>query len=552
MIIQLLIVLPILHHVVNSLQATDFYVHDLPLLPKEASSIRMHAGYLPVDPQHHGALFFWHFATKNISYKSRTVIWLNGGPGCSSLIGAWAEIGPFRFQDENTIIENNGSWNTFANLLFIDQPVGTGFSYIDTDSFIHQLNTMANQFLSFLDRYIEVFPELLQNDIYLAGESFAGQYIPYIAQEILTKRMDLKLRGLLIGNGWIDPITMYESYLPFAVANNLVQNNSVLYNNIANQVKICQNALSKKVHVFETACESILDQIMEHGAMNNHNTTKENGRCVNMYDVRLDDTWPHCGMNWPPDIKYVTLYLHRQDVMLRIHVNSNKSGWTECANSVWKAFRAYYSIPSIKLLPDLLRKIPIVLYSSEYDLICNHWATEKMIDTMTWNNGTGFDLGNGTLALPEPWIVDDEPAGLIRTARNLTYIFFYNASHMVPYNYARRSRAMLHQFMQLNSSVNADQITNMNAIENINLPKSRAYKRFGFTATASIIIIIALVGLVWFFVHKQKQIGIQTPYFRTRVLWSHNRDVELQQLVVYSLLDDGKENCNASSDITFV
>ncbi|CAF4465588.1 unnamed protein product [Rotaria sp. Silwood2] len=202
----------------------------------------MHAGQLPLDPKHNETLFFWHFASQYIADKSRTVIWFNGGPGCSSLIGAWTEIGPFRFQDENTIIENNGSWNMFANLLFVDQPVGTGFSYIDTDALIHELYAMANHFLSFLDRYIEVFPELLQNDIYLAGESFAGQYIPYIAKEILTKRSNLKLRGLLMGNAYIDPMTI------------------------------------------------------------------------------------------------------------------------------------------------------------EYDLICNHWATEKMMDAMAWNNRTGFDMGNGRLA----------------------------------------------------------------------------------------------------------------------------------------------------------
>ncbi|CAF4070502.1 unnamed protein product [Rotaria sp. Silwood2] len=384
----------------------------------------MHAGYLPVDPKHHGALFFWHFASKYTSDKPRTVIWFNGGPGSSSLIGAWAEIGPFRFQDENTIIENNGSWHMFVNLLFVDQPVGTGFSYIDTDALIHELDEMANQFLSFLDRYIEVFPELLQNDIYLAGESFAGQYIPYIAKEILTKRSKLKLRGLLIGNGWIDPVTIYESYLPFAVANNLVKNNSVLYNDISNQLRICQRALSKEVHVFEEECYLIMNQILSDGAMNNHYTRKEKGRCVNVYDVRLDDTWPHCGTNWPPEMKYLTLYLHRQDVMSHIHVDSRKSEWARFSYSIFKTFRAYHSEPSVKLLPDLLQKIPIVLYSSEYDLICNHWATEKMIDTMTWNNRTGFDMGNGTLAPLVPWIVDNEPVGLIRTAHDAKENFY--------------------------------------------------------------------------------------------------------------------------------
>lgn len=143
MIVQLSIFFSIFICAMAHLQADDFYVHGLPFMPNKTSFIRIHAGHLPVNPQHHGALFYWHFARKYADEKSRTVIWLNGGPGCSSLIGAWMEIGPFRFQDFNTIVENDGSCHLYANLLFIDQPVGTAFFYID----------------------IETFPELLQDDI---------------------------------------------------------------------------------------------------------------------------------------------------------------------------------------------------------------------------------------------------------------------------------------------------------------------------------------------------------------------------------------------------
>ncbi len=551
MIVLLLIFCSFWSHVVICLQASDFYVHDLPLLPKNASSIHMHAGHLPVNPQHHGALFFWHFASQYVADKPRTVIWLNGGPGCSSLIGAWVEIGPFRFQDENTIVENNGSWHLFTNLLFVDQPVGSGFSYIDIDSFIHELDEMANQFLGFLDRYIEIFPELLLHDIYLAGESFAGQYIPYIAQAILTQRSALKLSGLLIGNGWIDPLVIYKSYLPFAVAHNLVKKNSVLYDDITDQVEVCQQAYANHSHVLEEACGLILDKIQRNGAMNNHYTEHQKGRCVNIYDVRLDDTFPQCGINWPSDLIYVTPYLHREDVMSRIHVDSKKSEWTECSGSVHQTFRASHSKPSIELLPDLLQRIPIVLYSGDYDLICNHWATEKMIDAMTWNNGTGFDLGNGTLAPIEPWIVENEHAGLIRTARNLTYILFYNASHIVPYNQARRSRFMLHQFIKLSFNP----LTKSTTVGNIvvtNQTTHRVSKRALFIALIIIIIILICVGFIWFFMYKWRQSRILTPRSIIRVIRSRIRGVERQQLRLYSIIQDSNEYLCGSDDETLL
>ena len=77
------------------------------------------------------------------------------------------EIGPYRLKDESTLRENEGSWNEFANLLFVDNPVGTGFSYVDTDSYIHELDEMADQFITFLSKFFEIFPEYDRDDVSL-------------------------------------------------------------------------------------------------------------------------------------------------------------------------------------------------------------------------------------------------------------------------------------------------------------------------------------------------------------------------------------------------
>lgn len=75
------------------------------------------------------------------------------------------EIGPYRLKDENTLVLNDGSWHEFANLLFVDNPVGTGFSYVDTDSYVHELDEMADQFLVFLEKFFAIFPEYEQDDV---------------------------------------------------------------------------------------------------------------------------------------------------------------------------------------------------------------------------------------------------------------------------------------------------------------------------------------------------------------------------------------------------
>ena len=75
------------------------------------------------------------------------------------------EIGPYRLNDESTLRYNDGSWDEFANILFVDNPVGTGFSYVDTDSYVHELKEMADQMILFLKKFFEMFPEYEDNDV---------------------------------------------------------------------------------------------------------------------------------------------------------------------------------------------------------------------------------------------------------------------------------------------------------------------------------------------------------------------------------------------------
>ena len=74
------------------------------------------------------------------------------------------EIGPYRLKDDSTLEYNTGSWDEFANLLFVDNPAGTGFSVIDGDSYLHELPEMADQFVIFLEKFFALFPEYEQDD----------------------------------------------------------------------------------------------------------------------------------------------------------------------------------------------------------------------------------------------------------------------------------------------------------------------------------------------------------------------------------------------------
>ncbi|KAI9714348.1 MAG: Cell death protease [Bogoriella megaspora] len=436
--------------------AAEYFIHSLPGQP-DGPLLKMHAGHVEITPEHHGNLFFWHFQNRHIGDRQRTVIWLNGGPGCSSMDGALMEVGPYRVNDNGTLRYNDGSWDEFANLLFIDNPVGTGFSYVDSDSYIHELPTMADQVVKFLEKWFTVFPEYSHDDIYLAGESYAGQHIPYIAQAMLDRNEKAiagtawNVSGMLIGNGWISPTDQYLSYVPFAYKHGVLESGSQGASQVEEQLATCTKKLNEggNDHIDTNDCEQVLQEILKVTG------TKEDGQnmCVNMYDVRLKDTSPSCGMNWPPDLTAVTPYLRRDDVVKALHIDDDKkTGWQECNRQVSSNFKARNSKPSIEMLPKLLEKVPTVLFSGEQDLICNHVGTESLIKGMSWNGGTGFEVSPGTWAPKHDWEFEGEPAGIYQSARNLTYVLFYNSSHMVPFDYPRRTRDMLDRFIGVDIS----------------------------------------------------------------------------------------------------
>lgn len=250
----------------------------------------------------------------------------------------------------------------------------------------------------------------------------------------------------MIGNGWISPNEQYEAYITFAYEKGLVEKGSELANKLEAQLRVCRNelALTTSNKVDNRACEQILSDMLRLTQKKGKNGENQ---CINMYDVRLTDSYPSCGMNWPPDLQYVTPYLRKSEVVSALHINPSKNtGWTECNGAVGNAFSAQKSEPAVNLLPGLLEEIQVLLFSGSEDLICNHMGTEAFISNLEWNGGKGFELSPGNTAARRPWTFEGDEAGFWQEARNLTYVLFNNSSHMVPFDYPRRTRDMLDRF----------------------------------------------------------------------------------------------------------
>ena len=248
---------------------------------------------------------------------------------------------------------------------------------------------------------------------------------------------------MLIGNGWISPVEQYNSYLRQVYSKGIIKEGSDDAKELEQARERCISELNKpEMHdrVEVPYCEGTLQGILDKAT--------KNKRCPNMYDLRLTDTQHACGMNWPPDLKQMKPYLRTPELLEALHINKDKNtGWVECSGSVQQNFNPIKSKAAIAILPDLIEKVPTILFSGAEDLICNHFGTEDFIHNMEWNGAKGFEITPGTWAPRQDWTFEGESAGIYQSARNLTYVLFYNSSHMVPFDYPRRTRDMLDRFM---------------------------------------------------------------------------------------------------------
>ncbi|GAA5980646.1 hypothetical protein JCM10908_001720 [Rhodotorula pacifica] len=433
--------------------AADLYVDSLPGLPSDAR-LQLFAGNIPATSPNAAAstasdtdahLYFLLARNRHIPKRERLVLWLNGGPGCSSFDGSLVELGPVRVNEDGTLrVVEGTAWNEYANVLFLDQPAGTGYSYVTKDDDVHELDTAAQQVVNFLANFYRIFPEYATMDTFIAGESYAGQYIPYIADAIeKTTLVRTPLRGLMIGSGWISPREQYPAYLSYLEQNKLVDTSTEAYNALQRTVAACERTLNKlasqggKGMVLVSECEQIL------GAMSR--ATVRSDKCLNTYDTR---EYIPCGQEWPPDMPQVTRYLRRLDVIKALHAEegTRDKEWSQCSAAVGAKFWTPQSVPSVYLLPGLLEKMPVLLFSGDADLMCAGVGVERMIENLEWNGLKGFNESE-----TYDWFVNGESAGRWTTARNLTYVSVYNSSHMVPMDQPAASHDMLLRFLQVDT-----------------------------------------------------------------------------------------------------
>ena len=412
----------------------------LPGLDAQAFRSAHYAGHLSIDRRTDSRIFYWLFEAEGGAANKPLLVWLNGGPGCSSMDGLFLEVGPLRV-DGDRIGINPHSWHRHANLLFVDQPVGTGFSFTrDRDSYPSTYPQVSEQFHHFLLNFFRLHTRfLLPNNpkqtipIYICGntfdialkylrckssigESHAGIYIPYMVQTIFSKNGNrdiyFDVRGIALCNPWIEPFHQYD-VSEFAYGMGFISKGQL--NLLKQRERRCRDLLSKKKYN-QRSCTSLLDEVLDASTLRGHS------RLV-MYDARKFATTP----SFPPQHEAVERYLNRAEVRAALHVSACPHRFAECTDPPYNALLRWEGLGSSEALANILDKdVPVLVFSGVHDVICNHLGVEKALRNLKWKGRLAWLKASASV-----WLLDKRPVGYLTSHANLHNLKVLDAGHMV-------------------------------------------------------------------------------------------------------------------------
>ncbi|KAK3725422.1 hypothetical protein LTR37_000392 [Vermiconidia calcicola] len=385
--------------------------------------VKQYSGYLDND-EDDKHLFYWFFESRNDPKNDPVLLWLNGGPGCSSLTGLFMELGPSSINEKREVHYNPSSWNSNASVIFLDQPVNVGYSY--SGSSVSNTVAAGKDVYALLTLFFKQFPEYTEQPFHISGESYAGHYIPVFASEILShKKRNINLQSVLIGNGLTDGLTQYEYYRPMACGDGgwpAILDES--------ECRSMDNALPRCQSLIENCynSESVFSCVPASIYCNNAIIGPYQRTGMNPYDVRKK-----CGDNplCYDELDYVQEYLNRDDVMEAL--GAEVDSYDSCNFDINRnfLFQGDWMKPFHRLVPGILKEIPVLIYAGDADFICNWLGNLAWTTELEWPGQKAYakaPLEDFKL------LSDDTKIGSVKSAGNFTFMRLHAAGHMVPYD----------------------------------------------------------------------------------------------------------------------
>jgi len=422
----------------TTLLIADAAVKLKPNPPLGPETVYNEAGYIDLESPPR-QFFYWFFESRSNPSLDPFILWMSGGPGCSSQLALFMENGPYRVTKESGVFNvslNPFSWNTNATVLWLDQPAGAGFSEGTLEYSSQQVGTTVYEVMT---KFLDSHTNYSNLPFYIFGESYAGHYVPAVAsvmmQNIKAGKSKINLKGVAIGNGLTSPAKQYAMYPEFAREHNLVSHFGT--------VVMTAGLVPCEYLAYECSREDLewerrwLSCFNGYVACSYAEVLPVQLTGVNVYDVRRQ-----CGGNTLCyDFSTVTEFLNRVDVQKALGVDKV---YKECDNLVNMEFVAgademHSWEPQIAEL--LGEKVKVLIYAGEYDFICNWMGNWNWVQNMAWSRNSSFAKAEN-----KTWSPFGRVAGYSVSAGGLTFLKLKDAGHLSPMDQPENTLEMVRQY----------------------------------------------------------------------------------------------------------
>ncbi|XP_077514994.1 putative serine carboxypeptidase CPVL [Amblyomma americanum] len=379
-----------------------------------------YSGFLTVNKEYGNNLFFWFFPAKENPQNAPVVLWLQGGPGGSSLFGLFVEHGPYRVSRGGVPRLRDTTWAQRYSMLYIDNPVGAGFSFTEDDrGYARNEVDVGRDLHEALQQFFTLFHEYAGNDFYATGESYAGKYVPAIAHAIDTAvapRVKVNLRGIAIGDGMVDPETMCD-YADFLYQIGLVDRRQADYIRMKTGQAVDDIKQGRYLDAF-----LIFDELI------NGDTTSRPSYFKNV--TGLDFYYNFLLSREPKCFGYYHSFVDSPVVRRAIHVGNltfNNGDETEShlREDIMQSVKPW--------LASLMDKpqYKVLIYNGQLDIIIAYPLTDSFVMSIPWSGKAAFDKA--------PRMIWKKPsgvgvAGYVRKVGNFTQVLVRDAGHILPYD----------------------------------------------------------------------------------------------------------------------
>lgn len=378
----------------------------------------------------------------------------DAGPGCSSAMGLLMELGPCSIdmnnKSENGTIWNPYGWNEEANIFFLDQPVGVGFSYADYGETIETTEDASKNVHAFITIFFETFKQFSGRPLHLSGESYGGRYLPVFASEIYDQnqiaikegREHLNLQSVMIGNGITDISTLYRGRYEVECSTASLD---VPFQSIETCVRM-KIALPRCEKAMQKSCIEQFDAMNCRAAVAFCDSELSTGMWAsgrNYYDISKMCIGELCYAENEVIKTYLDLPSTRS--LLGVEIQGNFSSCSALVSQNFAAQMDKWAVPTQHYVAGLLdRGVRVLIYVGTYDWQCNWVANKLWVDKLEWSGKEEYgrsrwrnwSIGHGKVEVGE-----------VKSWGLLTFATIRGAGHMVPHDKPEESLTMVRRWL---------------------------------------------------------------------------------------------------------